>query len=167
MEEALGSGGTLLVHCNDGVSRSAAFVIYFLMRKMDLNFESARDFVASKRPIIRPKYVKISIVYLLTWLASFSPGFMQQLQFVGSQFYKLINEGSIEDHFQYWLAHQNGNVMLSFAWQSPEVVLYHSFETEKAAHRETQKLLQASLQEIQERKENLRALTEKVTVFFE
>lgn len=41
----------VLVHCRFGVSRSATIVIAYLMRKFDVPFEAAYNFVRSKRPI--------------------------------------------------------------------------------------------------------------------
>ena len=44
----------MLVHCNAGVSRSAAIVIAYLMYSQHLNYQQAFDLVKSKRPAIRP-----------------------------------------------------------------------------------------------------------------
>ena len=41
MDEAIASGGTVLVHCYAGVSRSSATVISYLMRKYDLTLTDA------------------------------------------------------------------------------------------------------------------------------
>lgn len=44
----------VLVHCHAGVSRSAAIVIAYVMKKYGLNFESAFELVKTRRPRIRP-----------------------------------------------------------------------------------------------------------------
>jgi predicted protein tyrosine phosphatase len=48
------SSGSVLVHCQGGVSRSAAAVIYSLMALDSLSLAIAYRFVRSKRPCIRP-----------------------------------------------------------------------------------------------------------------
>jgi len=47
-------GGTLLVHCKLGVSRSASFVIAYLIENNNLSVEEALDFVKQKRNQIKP-----------------------------------------------------------------------------------------------------------------
>eukprot|EP01129_Flabellula_baltica_P009841 TRINITY_DN4096_c0_g1_i1.p1 TRINITY_DN4096_c0_g1~~TRINITY_DN4096_c0_g1_i1.p1 ORF type:complete len:256 (-),score=56.94 TRINITY_DN4096_c0_g1_i1:16-783(-) len=54
MEQVIGDGGSLFVHCVQGVSRSASFVIAFIMYKMNLDFESAYLTVRNRRPCILP-----------------------------------------------------------------------------------------------------------------
>ena len=44
----------MLVHCKVGKSRSASIVITYLMNRFGLNFDSALNFVVSKRPIVNP-----------------------------------------------------------------------------------------------------------------
>ncbi len=44
-------GKLLLINCMAGRSRSAAMVIYYMMKKYGKKYEEARDFVNSKRPI--------------------------------------------------------------------------------------------------------------------
>lgn len=64
MDEATGCGGCVLVHCNAGISRSAAIVIAYLMKRgHSMSFQEAFDHVKSRRPRIRP-----------------NDGFVQQLQ---------------------------------------------------------------------------------------
>ena len=47
-------GGTLLVHCKLGISRSASFVIAYLIKNNNLSVEKALDFVKQKRNQIKP-----------------------------------------------------------------------------------------------------------------
>lgn len=46
--------GKVLVHCHKGVSRSASFVIGYLMRKNEFTFEEALSHVQMCRPIAHP-----------------------------------------------------------------------------------------------------------------
>ena len=43
----------VLVHCVAGISRSAAFLVYYFMKKENLNFEKAYDRLALERPFIK------------------------------------------------------------------------------------------------------------------
>ena len=52
--DALAAGGTVLVHCQMGSSRSASFVIAWLMTSEDMTFEQALDKVVKCRPCVRP-----------------------------------------------------------------------------------------------------------------
>ncbi|OMJ64985.1 hypothetical protein SteCoe_40199 [Stentor coeruleus] len=47
----------VLVHCKDGQSNSASIVIAYIMYSKGLNFQAAKKYLDSKRPIaqIRPK----------------------------------------------------------------------------------------------------------------
>lgn len=54
IHSALTSGGTVLVHCNAGVSRSASVVIAYLMRHHCMTFDEAFRVVKEKRSFIRP-----------------------------------------------------------------------------------------------------------------
>ncbi len=62
IDNAIKQGGTVLVHCRMGVSRSASAVIAYLMYKEGMTFNNAFRYVLMKRPIINP-----------------NPGFEQQL----------------------------------------------------------------------------------------
>jgi len=55
--------GPILVHCARGHSRSATFVIAYLMRKFNVSFDAAYRYVQECRPSIRP-----------------NPGFVMQLR---------------------------------------------------------------------------------------
>lgn len=46
--------GNVLVHCHKGVSRSASFIIGYLMRKNEFTLEEALAHVQSCRPIVQP-----------------------------------------------------------------------------------------------------------------
>ena len=47
-------GGCCLVHCNAGVSRSAAVVIGYLMKNRNMTYLSAYDYLKTLRPAVRP-----------------------------------------------------------------------------------------------------------------
>jgi len=46
--------GKVLVHCHKGVSRSASFVIGYLMKKNEFTFDEALAHVQSCRPVVQP-----------------------------------------------------------------------------------------------------------------
>lgn len=46
--------GSVFVHCNKGRSRSASFVIAYIMRKTNMNPEQAFQYLSSRRPCIQP-----------------------------------------------------------------------------------------------------------------
>jgi len=46
--------GSVLVHCHKGISRSATFVIGYLMMKNEFTYNEAFDYVKACRPIIAP-----------------------------------------------------------------------------------------------------------------
>ncbi|CAD8096229.1 unnamed protein product [Paramecium primaurelia] len=48
--------GSVLVHCAAGVSRSAATVIAYLMRKQGMSFQEAFQFVRLKRSVVCPNF---------------------------------------------------------------------------------------------------------------
>jgi protein-tyrosine phosphatase len=53
------SGESVLVHCAQGKSRSAAVVIAFVMQKNKLSFADAMHLVKSKRPAVSTKFEKM------------------------------------------------------------------------------------------------------------
>lgn len=59
---AIGGGGTILIHCHAGISRSVSIVIYFLMKLKKLTYLQALTYIREHRPEVNP-----------------NPGFMQQL----------------------------------------------------------------------------------------
>jgi hypothetical protein len=54
IDEALSSGGRILVHCFAGKSRSASFVIAYLMKTQGLNFNDALIYVQDRRQVVEP-----------------------------------------------------------------------------------------------------------------
>ena len=54
LEECRESGSNVLVHCNAGVSRSAAVVIGYLMQFRQFSYDQAHHHVKTRRPCIRP-----------------------------------------------------------------------------------------------------------------
>nr|ACG45770.1 hypothetical protein [Zea mays] len=53
-DEAISSGGNVLVHCFAGRSRSVTIVVAYLMKKHQMSLESALSLVRSKRPQVAP-----------------------------------------------------------------------------------------------------------------
>ncbi|OAJ40102.1 hypothetical protein BDEG_23875 [Batrachochytrium dendrobatidis JEL423] len=51
---AITNGGSVLVHCNGGISRSPAFVVAYMMDMHDMQFAAAFQFVQSKRFCMNP-----------------------------------------------------------------------------------------------------------------
>jgi len=52
--EAINAGGTVLVHCNGGISLSPTFVILFIMQHRSLSYTDALHYVQNKRYCISP-----------------------------------------------------------------------------------------------------------------
>lgn len=59
--------GNILVHCHKGISRSASFVIGYLMKKNEFTLEEALTHVQSCRPIVQPNSA------FITQLQSYNP----------------------------------------------------------------------------------------------
>jgi protein-tyrosine phosphatase len=54
MGQAVDSGGCVLVHCHNGVSRSVAVVAAFMCHRMHLNFEAALEALRMNVPAAQP-----------------------------------------------------------------------------------------------------------------
>jgi len=54
IQNAIDSRGRVLVHCREGVSRSATMVIAYLMWQFNLSFEAAHERIRKARPICNP-----------------------------------------------------------------------------------------------------------------
>jgi dual specificity phosphatase 12 len=54
IKKAQVNGGTVLVHCFAGVSRSATIVCAYLMQEHNLSYSAALKLVKSKRPFVNP-----------------------------------------------------------------------------------------------------------------
>ena len=44
----------ILVHCRAGISRSASVVVYYLMRKNSMDYDTALRYLKERRPIVAP-----------------------------------------------------------------------------------------------------------------
>uniref|UniRef100_A0A2A4J9H9 Uncharacterized protein n=1 Tax=Heliothis virescens TaxID=7102 RepID=A0A2A4J9H9_HELVI len=89
IKQALADGGTVLVHCHFGVSRSAAVVIAFIMEKYSLCFEDAFTLVKSKRRFVGPNV-----------------GFVAQLKLFGHMGYTINRDDPRFKQFRLKLAGQ-------------------------------------------------------------
>jgi atypical dual specificity phosphatase len=56
INSALANGGTVLVHCFQGVSRSASVVIAYLMKYKKMKFDRAFEFLKKRRSIVNPNF---------------------------------------------------------------------------------------------------------------
>ncbi|KAF1958164.1 phosphatases II [Byssothecium circinans] len=54
IDNALASGSGVLVHCVQGISRSGAVIVAYLMRKHSISYEAALELARKSRPIITP-----------------------------------------------------------------------------------------------------------------
>jgi len=54
MQSAIDAGGRILVHCREGVSRSATMAIAYLMWRFKISFEAAHERLRKARPICNP-----------------------------------------------------------------------------------------------------------------
>lgn len=80
IDSCFASGGKVLVHCNDGMSRSASLVIAYLMQKYGLDFKKALNHVQSRRFCVQP-----------------NDGFEQQLREFEPIYRALVENSTVED----------------------------------------------------------------------
>ena len=57
----INKGDNVLVHCFMGASRSASVIIFYLMKKLSINYNQAKYFVTEKRRLVNltPKFEEI------------------------------------------------------------------------------------------------------------
>lgn len=95
--------GNVLVHCHSGISRSASFVIGYLMRKNELTYDEALSHVQGCRSIVSPNtaFAAQLKAYQLPKTLSFFPQQQQQQQHsssLGSR--DSSNHASLKDDFK-------------------------------------------------------------------
>eukprot|EP01064_Diplonema_japonicum_P032541 TRINITY_DN6146_c2_g1_i1.p1 TRINITY_DN6146_c2_g1~~TRINITY_DN6146_c2_g1_i1.p1 ORF type:complete len:282 (+),score=32.36 TRINITY_DN6146_c2_g1_i1:363-1208(+) len=54
LDDARAANGVVLVHCRQGISRSATIIIAYLMRMLQIPYKLAKDLVWRRRPVINP-----------------------------------------------------------------------------------------------------------------
>ena len=54
LDKYINSGENVLIHCAHGMSRSVSFVIYYLIKKYNINTKDALAYIKSKRSIAHP-----------------------------------------------------------------------------------------------------------------
>ena len=54
IDASLGAGGKVLVHCNDGMSRSGSLVIAYIMQTYGMDFKAALNYVQQRRFCVQP-----------------------------------------------------------------------------------------------------------------
>lgn len=59
IDEAVQKGQGVLIHCKQGISRSATLAIGYVMKKNNLEFQQAYDYVKSRSPSISPNMIFI------------------------------------------------------------------------------------------------------------
>ena len=59
------NGGNILIHCYSGISRSASTIIYILIKKYNMTFKDAFDFLKNKHPSAHPNSNFINQLKLL------------------------------------------------------------------------------------------------------
>ncbi|XP_026324036.1 dual specificity protein phosphatase MPK-4-like [Hyposmocoma kahamanoa] len=89
IKQAIANGGTVLVHCYFGVSRSAAVVIAYIMEKYGLCYDDALALVRTKRNFVHPNL-----------------GFEAQLKLFGHMGYRLNKDDPRFKQFRLKMAGQ-------------------------------------------------------------
>jgi protein-tyrosine phosphatase len=56
IEDAIQNGGGVLVYCTDGISRSAAIIIAYLMYSKRKTYSDAYAFIKLKRSVAKPNF---------------------------------------------------------------------------------------------------------------
>lgn len=54
IDNVISNGGNILIHCQAGISRSSSVLIAYIMRKYQVNYNTAYGIVKSARNIIEP-----------------------------------------------------------------------------------------------------------------
>ena len=54
IDSVVNNNEKILIHCMAGISRSVSMIIYYLMRKYNINYDASRIFIKNQRSIINP-----------------------------------------------------------------------------------------------------------------
>eukprot|EP00117_Sycon_ciliatum_P025872 scpid75352/ scgid21375/ Probable rhodanese domain-containing dual specificity protein phosphatase len=96
IEEAMSNDGSrILIHCKMGMSRSAAFVILFLMKSRRMSLRKAYNFVKTIRPFVNPNpsFLKQLAVYETQLFGSSTIRFPDEPLTLGTLFEWLQDDG--------------------------------------------------------------------------
>jgi len=63
INQSLEAGGTVLVHCSQGISRSSSIVCYYMMHELEMSAKEALYFLKESHPIARPNQGFFSQLY--------------------------------------------------------------------------------------------------------
>ncbi|KAF8170724.1 protein-tyrosine phosphatase-like protein [Mycena galopus ATCC 62051] len=99
IDDALDEGGKVLVHCNEGASRSVTVVCAYVMQKLQMDSKAALEFVKAKRPNARPNSGFLK--QLDAWL---SCGYTLDMNSLAYQTWKDIREEDIT----HWIQEEHG-----------------------------------------------------------
>jgi len=132
ISKAIEMNGKVFVFCYDGISLSAAVVSLFMMKYYDLSLEEAYSIIKEKRPIV-----------------SISNCLLEQIHFLRSKFFDLIQKSSVEQ-FKFWKSNIDNEQNLKFKEESEN---------------ETKKQLKAAIIEIEEGKKVIKDLVDVSTQY--
>ncbi|KAF7303570.1 hypothetical protein MIND_00586300 [Mycena indigotica] len=80
IERSLRTGSSVLIHCQQGISRSSAIVIAFLIRNHGMTYDSALAYVKRKRACVKPNpgFARALMEWEAAWRSSNRPGMQRR-----------------------------------------------------------------------------------------